>query len=316
MLASMDPTVKFGKARPLAALVAILFVDTPGLGADAIADTTVRQAPSDIPTYADVRTPVTVQRGPRIAPWNGPRPADFYQLAGAADPELCAKTLAAFNEPGTYRSDDHMQWLLDNSHAVEFRSLMSGTAGSKAPSSAPYVFPGLEYASVDLDADGKDEHVYRLNAVLSSQWHQELMIVPDRLQNHPELLGPYGQECTRVYPSDACDSMQSRIRYALTARVPERLPNEWAFTRAGALNRVAEDTVSRRLIFPQSLKRAERNVANASSSYWSLYRIASAVVVVAAPASVFAAPELMVFAPGRETAGALRCVIMPVAWHK
>lgn len=270
--------------------------------------------PVALPRYSDVRLAVSVKNAAEIS-WHAPRPAGFYQLAGARDQQLCGQALEAFNEPGKYRGEDTTRWLLDNSRQVEFRRLPSANPYYERPASAIYVFPGLEYARVDINADGADEHVYRLNGVRSSQWYQRLMIVPDELQVHPELLTEHAERCEKLDPSAGCDFISTKILFALTARVPDRLPNEWAFTREDALYRSTEDARSEQLIDRPADGAPRRNVGYSTGVYWSLYRLDTAVVAVSAPIQVFAPPELLVFAPSRQRNGILQCVIMPVAWH-
>lgn len=260
-----------------------------------------------VPTYGAIRTEVIVQKL-AADPRNKPRSPGFFQLAGAGSPELCAKVLEAFNEPGRYDGSDSARWLLDNSHQIDFRSL------NAAPASQ-YNFPDLEYVSVDIDADGSAEHVYRLNSVLSSRELQRLMIVGVPLQSHPELLSSHAKRCTEVEAAAECGSVNTMIRYALTARVPDRLAEEWAFTKQGIWNWTTSDAASRSSIFVDR-RRMRRNIGSDSAAYWSLYRIEGAVVAVAAPILDFAPPELAVFAPGKERVGALQCLLMPVAWHK
>lgn len=267
----------------------------------------------ELPRYADVRTDVEVKNIEKIE-WQSPRPENFYQLAGARDHQLCGKVLAAFNERGQYSGEgDRVRWLLDNSHQVEFQRLPSAVPYYDRPDSALYVFPGLEYARVDIDGDGDDEHVYRLNAVLSSQWHQRLMIVPDELQSHPELLAAPTELCQKGKPREGCDHPTTRIRHAVTARAPDRLPNEWAFTSRNIWSATTRDADSRRLIY-RSRNQMQRNIGSASSAYWSLYALDGAVVAVAAPIHAFAPPELLVFVPDQHVTGSLQCVLMPVAW--
>lgn len=270
-------------------------------------------APSDqpekLPTYASVRVDVSVKAGPPPSK-DGPRPANYFQLAGAADKKLCGEVLDAFNQPGSFSGDDGTRWLLDNPRQIPFASL--------DPQAAPgtqYVFPDLEYARVDVNGDGAGEHVYRLNRVVHSMWIQRLMIVPDELQRHPELLASHVERCKKMEPRADCESARTSIVYAAMAGVPERLANEWMFSKQGALNQVAADEASRRLIYV-SRNQARRNVATESDAYWSLYSLPSAVVAVAAPIFDFAPPELLVFTPDQHRGGVLRCVVMPAAWHK
>jgi uncharacterized protein len=234
--------------------------------------------PAD-PGYGDIRIEVPVRKAARVST-SAPRPANFYQLAGNAGGQACHDSLAVLNRPGTYSGDDVTRWLLDSPQQIEFRSLEAGAA--------PYVFPGLEYASVDINTDGRAEHVYRLNSVLRGQRHQDLMVVPYPLQNPPELL---------------------------SARVPDQGPDEWAFTRNDIWAHITDDTLSQRLIFPHDPDRVERNVGLSNGVYWSLYQKYSSVIAVSAPIHDFATPELLVFAPREQQSGVLLCVIMPVAWH-
>jgi len=264
------------------------------------------------PSYASVRTDVTVQRLAE-KPYGKPRPAKFFQLAGAGNDELCEKVLEAFNEPGRYDGYD-ARWLLDNSHQIDFRS-MSAPQGEPGAAKTQYNFPDLEYVSVDIDADGSAEHVYRLNSILSSREMQRVMIVSVPLQSRPELLGRYEKRCTEIEASAECGQLNTMISYALRARVPDRLPEEWLFTKHDPWLWTASDAKSERLI-SSGRNQARRNVGSSSGAYWSLYRIDSAVVAVAAPILDFAPPELAVFAPGKQRNGGLQCVLMPVAWHK
>ena len=265
---------------------------------------------SPMPTYATIRQQVEVlplQEDPRATP----RAPNFFQLAGAGNQQLCNEVLKAFNEPGRYDGDEGARWLLDNSQQIEFRSL---SARSAAEGAAVSVFTGLEYVNLDIDADGNDEHVYRLQSVLSSQEHQRLMIVEEQLQSRPDLLISHAKRCAQVDPSAGCDSINTKIRYALTARVPERLAEEWAFTKQSIWNWTTKNAESRRLIFI-SRNQAGRNVGSDTGAYWSLYQIDGVVLAVAAPILDFAPPELLVFAPEQRRAGVLQCVLMPVAWH-
>lgn len=259
------------------------------------------------PTYGDIRVEVPVRKIPPISTAT-PRPANFYQLAGNAGGQACHDSLAVLNRAGSYSGDDLARWLLDSPQQVEFRSLEAG--------GETYTFPGLEYASADLDNDGHVEHVYRLNKIMRSQWHQKLMVVPYPLQNRPERLVPYGEECLRIEPSADCDSTSTRIRYALTAPVPDKLSDEWAFTRNDVWPHILDDTASQRLVFPHDRKRAERNVGSTNGVYWNLYHKYSTVIAVSAPIHNFATPELLVFAPREKQSGVLMCVIVPVAWDK
>lgn len=262
------------------------------------------------PTYASIRTEVTIEAGP--APnIDRPRPQDYFQLAGAARPQLCAEVLEAFNEPGRFAdSGDGMRWLLDNSHQIDFASL-----NPDSPPGTQYVFPDLEYARVDIDADGADEHVYRLNSVLHSNWIQKIMIVPDELQQHPELMTKHAEECQRIDPRAGCSSVDTMIRFAVRATVPKRLANEWQFTRQGPWWATG-DAASSELIYA-TRNQLRRNIGSSSNAYWSLYKVKSGVVAVGAPLFFdFAPPELLVFVPSRERPGDLQCVLMPRAWHK
>ncbi|MET0533335.1 MAG: hypothetical protein ABW171_03840 [Steroidobacter sp.] len=262
------------------------------------------------PTYASIRTDVTVQPGP---PPNTdqPRPRDYFQLAGAAQPQLCGEVLEAFNEPGRYDGGDGTRWMLDSPRQIDFASL-----DPKHPPGTQYVFPDLEYVRVDLDTDGVDEHVYRLNSVLHSQWIQQLMIVPDELQQHPELLTRHADECKRIDPRGGCSSITSMITHALSASVPDKLASEWMFTRQSPWSWATDDEVSRELIYA-SRNQLRRNVGGGSSANWSLYKIKSGVVAVGAPLFFdFAPPELLVFIPSRTRPGDLQCVLMPRVWHE
>ena len=263
-----------------------------------------------MPNYAAIRQEVEVRPLPED-PRSRPRAPNFFQLAGAGNEQLCDGVLKAFNEPGRYAGEEGARWLLDNSHEIEFQSLRAPGAAEGATVS---VVLGLEYVNVDIDADGNDEHVYRLERVLSSQQHQRLMIVGEQLQSRPELLSSHAKRCAQVDPSAGCDSINTKIRYALTARVPERLESEWTFTRQSIWNWTTRDAESRRLIFI-GRNQARRNVGSDTGAYWSLYRIEGTVLAVAAPILDFAPPELLVFVPEQRRAGALQCVLMPVAWH-
>ncbi|MBM0107772.1 hypothetical protein JM946_23755 [Steroidobacter sp. S1-65] len=261
-------------------------------------------------TYAAIRQEVEVlplSEDPRVKP----RAASFFQLAGAADEQLCNEVLQTFNEPGRYSGDNGARWLLNNSQEIELRSM---SAQGAAEGAAVSVFLGLDYVNVDIDADGNDEHVYRLTSVLSSQEHQRLMIVGEQLQRRPELLNGQARRCSQIDPSGSCDSINTMIRYALTARTPDRIAGEWAFTRQDIWRSTTADRDSRRLIFI-GRNQPKRNIGSATGAYWSLYRIRSRVLAVAAPNQDFAPPELMVFAPEQRRNGILQCVLMPVAWH-
>jgi hypothetical protein len=277
------------------------------LGSAAFADTADE---GTVRTYASVRAVVSVAEGPP-PDTNRPRPEGYFQLAGAVFNELCGEVLAAFNEAGRYDGGDGTRWLLDNSHQIDFASL-----DPKAPPGTQYVFPDLEYVRVDIDADGADEHVYRLNSVLRSQWIQRLMIVPDELQQQSKLLVPYSEECERVDPRADCAATTTAIRYALMAPVPQRLANEWQFTRNSPWMWVTRDDASREQIYV-SRNQSKRNIGDDSSANWSLYKVASGVVAVGAPLFFdFAPPELMVFVPSKRMAGNLRCILMPKVWHE
>lgn len=239
----------------------------------------------DAGTYASVRTEVSVELGQSPAT-DLPRPANYFQLAGAADPQLCDDVLKAFNEPGRFHGEDTNRWLLDNSRHIDFASL-----NPQAAPGTQYVFPDLEYARIDVDGDGNDEHVYRSNNVLGSQWVQRLMIVPDQLQ-------------------------QESIVSAMRARVPDRLANEWMFTKNSVLSWVTSDKASHELIYI-SRNQLRRNLGDTSSTYWALYEVSSRVLAVAAPPPFsFAPPEFLVFVPSKERNGDLKCVLMPRAWRR
>jgi hypothetical protein len=275
-----------------------------------------------VPTYADIRSEVVVQRTSNRYFFQEPRPANYFQLAGAADPELCAATLTAFNEPGVVafshasmghfphfeKRHDSVRWLLENSRHVKFESLV--------PDRESYSFPGLDYASIDLDGDDKPEHLYRRNSVLSSNFIQDLMIVAEPLQDRLELLkNNYEAECRRITPDNTCDAMTTLISYAMKAS-PVRLPDEWDFDRS-PISRALEDPASSALIQVRVDNRYKRvrNVGG-GENYWSAYRIGSRVVVVSAPILDFAPPELLVFLPKKDRAGDLKCILMPIAWHR
>lgn len=262
-----------------------------------------------LPTYASVRVETSVKAGPPPSA-ERPRPENYFQLAGAADEKLCGEVLDAFNQPGSYIGQDGARWLLDNPRQIPFASL-----DPKAAPGAQYVFPDLEYARVDVNADGDDEHVYRLNRVVHSMWIQRLMIVPDELQRHPELLASHSQRCKKIAPRADCESARTSIVYAAMAGVPERPENEWMFSKQGALNLVTRDEASRQLIYV-SRNQARRNVPTESDAYLSLYSLPSAVVAVAVPIFDFAPPELLVFVPSQRMVGNLHCILMPKAWHK
>lgn len=267
------------------------------------------EQPAKLPTYASVRVEVSVKAGPPPSR-DRPRPKNYFQLAGAADEKLCGEVLDAFNQPGGFSGQDGARWLLDNPRQIPFASL--------DPQAAPgtqYFFPDLEYASADINGDGHDEHIYRLNSVVHSMWIQRLMIVPDELQRHPELLASHVERCKKMEPREDCESPSASIRYAAMAGVPEKPANEWMFSKQGALNWVTGDEASRQLIHV-SRNGLRRNVATQSSAYLSLYSLPSAVVAVAAPIFEFAPPELLVFTPSPQHIGVLQCVVMPVAWHK
>lgn len=270
---------------------------------------TAASGESGLPTYASVRAEANVKRGPPPAK-DRKRPENFFQLAGAADARLCGDVLKAFNERGRYSGEDGTRWLLDNSHQIDFSSI-----DSRATPGTQYVFPDVEHASVDVDADGKAEHVYRLNSVLHSLWIQRLMIVSDDLQRQPELLAAQAERCKRIEPRADCDSVHTMIRYAVAARVPERPADEWLFSKQNVLSWVTADEASERLIFIDR-NQAKRNLPSQSDAYWSLYALAAGVVAVAAPLHDFAPPELLVFAPSQQRVGTLQCILMPVAWHK
>jgi len=237
--------------------------------------------------YAAVRVQVSVAAGPPPAT-DRPRPANYFQLAGAADKRLCDDVLKVFNEPGRFHGGDTKRWWLDNSHHIDFASM-----SSQAAPGTQYVFPDTEYTHVDLDGDGKDEHIYRLNSMRSDQWMQRLMIVPDELPRDRKL-----------------------VTDAMIAIGPARLANEWMFTRQDVLSWVSEVKTSHdpSYVSPNTLR---RNILGPSSAYWSLYKIGSRVVAVAVPPPFsFAPPELLVFIPSKERSGDLKCVLMPRAWPK
>lgn len=301
-------------------VTALLLVACNGL-----AQTPANVAPSangtDVLTYADIRREVVVQRTSNRYFFQEPRPANYFQLAGAADPELCAATLAAFNEPGvvTYnhssmhfphfeKRHDSVRWLLENSRHVAFESLIRDRES--------YSFSGLDYASIDIDGDERPEHLYRRNSVLGSNYIQNLMIVAEPLQDRLELLKTnYEAECRRITPDNTCDAMTTLISYAMN-NSPVRLPDEWDFDRS-PVSRALLDPASRALIQVRVDNRYKRvrNVGG-SNDYWSAYRIGSRVVVVSAPILDFAPPELLVFLPKKDRAGDLQCILMPIAWHR
>lgn len=260
----------------------------------------------ELPSYASVRTDVSIQPSARAAT-DQPRPKGFFQLAGTVNSQLCSQTLEAFNEAGQYRGDDTTRWLLDSPRQIVF--------GGLTLPSEPGSLPSLEHARTDLNADGTNEHVYRLNSVVKSQLRQRLMIVPEELHRSPWLVARYSAECNRVNPDAGCGSIMTLIEFGITARLRDRLASEWQFTKNDAMRAAIGDDDSRELIY-LSRNKLRRNLGDVSA-YWSLYQIKSAVVAVAAPAPVldFAPPELLVFAPSATQSGVLQCVLMPVAWH-
>ena len=270
-----------------------------------------------IMTYAEIRKEVAVKKLTKKPDWDKPRPANFFQLAGSANTDLCEATLAAFNERGEKPLQyhwlssgvDEVHWLLGNSHEVRFQSL--------EPGKPLYSFTGLEYARVDLDGDGMPEHVYRRNIVLGSYLMQELLIASDPLQERIDLLKKYEAECQRINPRDSCGEKNNQISYAFSASYPEKLSVEWAFTRMGAISHTLQDKASQGLTRVRVDKHYEdtRNVGH-SNVYWSLYDIESTVVVVSAPILDFSPPELFVFLPSKDQPGILQCILMPKAWHK
>lgn len=301
----------------LQAMTALLLVSSSGL-AQTPADPATSVNGTEVPTYAEIRREVVVQRTSNRYFYQEPRPANYFQLAGAADPELCAATLAAFNEPGVVaflspfpyvkKQHDSVRWLLENSHHVPFASLEPGRES--------YSFSGMDYASIDLDDDGRPEHLYRRNGILSSNFIQKLMIVSEPLQDRLELLkNNYEAECRRNTPRNNCDAITELISYAMNSS-PVRLPDEWGFDR-NPVSTALRDPASRALIEVRVDNRYKRvrNVGN-SDTYWSVYRIGSKVVIVSAPILGFSPPELLVFLPKKDRAGDLQCILMPIAWHR
>lgn len=286
------------------------YSQTPADGATSVNGT-------EVPTYADIRREVVVQKTSDRYFFQEPRPANYFQLAGAADPELCAATLAAFNEPGAVaflwpfpyveKQHDSVRWLLENSHHVPFESLEPGRES--------YSFSGMDYASIDLDGDGRPEHLYRRNAVVSSEYIQDLMIVAEPLQDRLELLkNDYAAECRRITPNNNCDAVTTLISYAMNSS-PVRLPDEWGFDR-NPVSTALRDPASRALIYEVRVDNRYKRVRNVDDGYWSVYRIGARVVIVAAPILDFSPPELLVFLPKKDRAGDLQCILMPIAWHR
>jgi len=270
---------------------------------------------ADSVSYASIREDVEVKsESIRNFSMQAVRPANSYQLAGAANKELCDEVLDAFNEQGVYQGPDSMFWALNNSRIVEWQPLdikYDDLGGYPARSFGL----GLEYTSVDIDGDGSEEYVYRVGSVVHSMYYQRISIFDFRLQDNVEKLAPFRSECEHVNPID-CDKISSQIISAISARYPDRIKDEWESTKSNMVSKATSDDLSRKLISPLDKNRAERNIGDGSNAYWNFYRVKSGSVAVVAPTTNFSPKEFLVFSPRRDRPGDLQCVLMPVIWRK
>lgn len=266
-------------------------------------------------SYASIRRNVQIKTDSvRHRSMRGVRPANSYQLAGAANKELCDEVLAAFNEQGTYQGPDEMFWVLDNSKMIEWQSIEIKHSDLGEGYQQRSFGIGLEYAAVDIDGDGDSEYVYRLGRVLSSHYFQSISIYDVKLQDSIEKLAPYTAVCEDVNPKVGCEKTVSKIVFAMSRGTP-RLKDEWGSTSIDMLGSATDDIRSRKLIFTLDGRRFVRNVPFVTNAYWNIYRVKKGAVAVVVSDADFAPPEFLIFAPSKEHSGDLQCVIMPMAWN-
>lgn len=302
-----------GSSQYLAAAEVLLTEQSEKQNVASKTDSVEEVAPT---SYASIRRNVQIKtESIRHRSMQSVRPANSYQLAGASNNELCLEILAAFNEQGTYQGPDSMFWALENSKAIEWLPIdvkRSDLGGGYLERSFGL---GVEYAVLDVDGDGSDEYVYRVGDIVSGRSFQSISIFDLSLQGADTLLSPYKKACEEINLAMNCGEISSQIIFATSPSVT-RLKEEWVSTKSGLLDSAVGDEHSKKLIYPRSGSRAERNVGGGNSEYWNLYRVKSGLVAVLASTLNYAPPEFLVFSPYKQRRGDLQCVIMPVIWNK
>jgi hypothetical protein len=262
--------------------------------------------------YSKIRRPVRVKLDKDFSTGTiNPRPKGFFQLAGAHNKKLCAEVLEAFNEPdprlldgGDDRKDLHFDWTSDwlsnNSRIVPFTEVESSAL------IAPRSYPNrkmFECAMLDIDGDGREEHLYRQTTRLSSHIIQGVAIMDHTADAPP---------CRSDTPWEAVSKYTASMLNPPVRNPPE----EWFVTKSHPVDSVTSDKRSKEMITsPKDRNKIIRNVGNLYSLFWNFYRTSSGVVMVSIPEFNNAPPELLVFTPTRD-AVRLQCILMPVIWRK
>lgn len=263
--------------------------------------------------YSSIRKEAPVKEGVDVKVLlSKERPAGFYQLVGANDQKLCSELIANMNEEGKAYGNI-FEWLSDTSSRLVFHPLEESmvlpkwSGGGKA----------LEHASIDLDGDGVDEHIYRRTGVFQEHGFQSVAIFDRLLHESSDELSAYGSDCVKWRGRlGKCESAAGLVQYIMDRPINSRLPSEWSSTKQDPIALATADKKSKRAIYGQQEGRLIRNVGLGSSAYWAVYKLSSNVVFVSVPVRVFAPPELLVFSMLKGEPPRLQCVVMPVAWGK
>jgi len=276
--------------------------------------------------YGDLRKNIKVGEMQKF-PWRQrSRPKGFFQLAGSKNNQLCAEVLAVFNEPGSYVGNDLDRWLTDNSKKVQFHALSDPEKYNNS------LYQPLEYASVDIDGDGKQEYVYRWGDI-DGGWGplgQDKIIYDNPLHEQKAAMKAAEKEClerwaNRTYTnpdaSELCknDLIRNRAEFGgwphwkLVDSVNEWNPQITKFIQETKLPLGILGFVENPRDYCDSL----RNVGHEYRSLWDFYRLPSATVLVVKPLylELPTPPEYLVFFATRDTAR-LQCIIIPRTWYK
>ncbi|WP_131188352.1 hypothetical protein [Stutzerimonas kirkiae] len=262
--------------------------------------------------YSDVRKDVRVSElADNKEIFSKSRPEGFFQGAGSINPVVCKETLDSLNGPGFYTGENIANWLSSGRVEIEFSSL----PGSKK---LPDLWGGrgeLEYVSVDVNGDGRNEYIYKRTGIIRGKIYQRIMVVDHPLHLRTEMLRPYMDACKKWGASDSdCDDGVSLISFLMNEPHSRRPTEEWGFTKNNPISYFTGNKNSLALIFPGGGNMAKRNLGTSSGVNWTLYKIDSGVVLISVPTSVFAPPELLVFSLGNRGSGKLQCVFMPLSW--
>ena len=231
------------------------------------------------------------------------RPAGNFVLIGGKNNPMCKEVLEVFNEEGKCKLDfgypktanikpeedcrDQIYWYLNNSGFNEWTNIDVREDRFQSYKNDNIYALGLQYAELDIDMDGKNEHVYRQSGILSSAYTQKIRIF---------------------------DNRQDELKNLST----HKSEDEWLSTKnyKNSLYNIINDKASWDILYPKDAIRLSRKVDfSHDNSFKYIYKIKNNTILIQVPQSFSGSTELLVFSLHKNEDIKLECILMPQEWQ-